>query len=159
MINLLTPSTKTDSRRQHPYWKFKNLMKPDPDAVLFVSRTQYTLQLGAGNVRQQNKLTIVTLIWNVLTVPPSWLCREVWNGCFFSLKSLHVMRIPECEKFLLVESGLLGFGIRNTAEVLRIPDNNWNPESKFHLKLIRNPVLGVPSPERRIQNWRQSWIT
>ena len=58
-------------------------MKPDPDAVLFVSRTQYTLQLGAGNVRQQNKLTIVTSIWNVLTVPPSWLCREVWNGCFF----------------------------------------------------------------------------
>ena len=48
-------------------------MKPDPDAVLFVGRTQYTLQLGAGNVRQQNKLTIVTLIWNVLTVPPSWL--------------------------------------------------------------------------------------
>lgn len=71
----------------------------------------------------------------------------------------HVMRIPECEKFLLVESGLLGFGLRNTAEVLRIPDNNWNPESKFHLKLIRNPVFGVPSPERRIQNPRQSWIT
>ena len=78
---------------------------------------------------------------------------------FFSLKSLHVMRIPECEKFMHVESGLLGFGIQNTAEVLRIPDNNWNPESKFHLKLIRNPVLGVPSPERRIQNPRQSWIT
>ena len=55
-------------------------MKPEPDAVLFVGRT---LQLGAGNVRQQNKLTIVTSIWNVLTVPPSWLCREVWNGCFF----------------------------------------------------------------------------
>ena len=71
MISLLTPSMKTDSRWQHPYWKFKNLMKPDPDAVLFVGRTQYTLQLGAGNVRQQNKLTIVTSIWNVLTVPPS----------------------------------------------------------------------------------------
>ena len=54
------------------------------------------------------------------------------------------MRIPECEKFLHVESGLLGFGIRNTAEVLRIPDNNWNPESKFHLKLIRNPRARNP---------------
>ena len=59
-----------------------------------------------------------------------------WQGSlerlFFSLKSLHVMRIPESEKFLLVESGLLHFRIRNTGEVLRIPDNNWNPESKFH---------------------------
>ena len=158
MINLLTPSTKTDSRWGHHYWKFKNLMKPDPDTVLFVSRTQYTLQLGAWNVRQQNKLTIVTSVWNVLTIPPSWLGRQVWNG-FFSLKSLHVMRIPESEKFLLVESGLLGFRIRNTGEVLRIPDNKWNAESKFHWKLIRNPVLGVPSPERRIQNPRQSWST
>lgn len=136
-------------------------MKPDPDAVLFVSRTQYTLQLGAWNVQQQNKRTIVTSIWNLLTVPPSWLCREVWNGCFFSLKSLHVMRIPECEKFLLVESGLLGFGIRNTAEVpywgFQITIGIRNLSSTY--KLIRNPVLRVPSPELRIYNSRQSWIT
>ena len=32
---------------------------------------------------------------------------------------------PDSSKFLLVESGILGFGIRN-------PTNDWNPESKFH---------------------------
>ena len=32
---------------------------------------------------------------------------------------------PESWKFLLVESGILGLGIRN-------PTNNPNPESKFH---------------------------
>ena len=39
---------------------------------------------------------------------------------------------PESWKFLLVESGILGLGIRNTAVRIRNPTNNWNPESKFH---------------------------
>ena len=53
-----------------------------------------------------------------------------------------VIRIPESEKFLLVESGMgeilivesriLGFGIRNTAYGIQNPANDWNPESKFH---------------------------
>ena len=41
------------------------------------------------------------------------------------------MRIQEFVKVLLVESGILGFGIWNTA-----PINDWNPESK-----IQNPRL------------------
>ena len=32
---------------------------------------------------------------------------------------------PDSPKFLLVESGILGFGIRD-------PTNDWNPESKFY---------------------------
>ena len=43
------------------------------------------------------------------------------------------MRIPECQKFLLVESGILGFGIRNTAQGIKNPSNHWNPESKVPL--------------------------
>ena len=35
-------------------------------------------------------------------------------------------------KFLLVESGILSFGIRNTGVGIRNPTNNSNPESKFH---------------------------
>ena len=41
---------------------------------------------------------------------------------------------PESWKFLLVESGILGLGIRNTGVGIRNPTNNSNPESKFHLK-------------------------
>ena len=56
----------------------------------------------------------------------------------------------ESGKFLLVKSGILGFGIRNTAQGIQNPSNDWNPESKFHLKGW-NPVTGN-------QNLRLSWI-
>ena len=36
---------------------------------------------------------------------------------------------PESGKFLLVESGILGFGIRNSDQGIRNPTNDWNPES------------------------------
>ena len=53
--------------------------------------------------------------------------------------------IPESGKVLLqVRSGIhhifavkyriLGFGIRNTTQGIRNPTNDWNPESKSHLK-------------------------
>ena len=42
------------------------------------------------------------------------------------------IRIPESRKFLLVESGIMGFGIQNTAQGIRNPTYVWNPESKFH---------------------------
>ena len=42
-------------------------------------------------------------------------------------------KVGECDKFLLVESGILGLGgIRNTVQGIRNPTNDWNPESKFH---------------------------
>ena len=31
-----------------------------------------------------------------------------------------------------VESGILGFGIRNTAQGIPNPTNDWNPEFKLH---------------------------
>ena len=46
-----------------------------------------------------------------------------------------LVRIPESGKFLLLESGILGFGIRNTALEIRNPFNDWNPESKIHSEL------------------------
>ena len=46
-----------------------------------------------------------------------------------------------------VESGILGFGIRDTAQEIRNPTNDWNPESKFHSLEIRNPVRGIRNPD------------
>ena len=37
----------------------------------------------------------------------------------------------EFENILLVELKILGFGIRTTAQGIRNPTNDWNPESKF----------------------------
>ena len=39
---------------------------------------------------------------------------------------------PESENILLVESGILGFGIRTTVQGIRNANDDWNPESKFH---------------------------
>ena len=51
---------------------------------------------------------------------------------WFSNKNRKGIRIAESGKFLLVESGILGFGIRNTAQGIQNPAKDWNPESKFH---------------------------
>ena len=48
------------------------------------------------------------------------------------------IRIPESRNFLLLESGILGFGIRNPALRIRNPTKDWNPESnllKIHSRL------------------------
>ena len=39
---------------------------------------------------------------------------------------------PESGNVLLVESGILGFGIRNPAQGLLNPTNDWKPRYKFH---------------------------
>ena len=46
------------------------------------------------------------------------------------------IRIPESRIFLLVESGILGFGIRNPAVRIRNPTKDWNPE--FNLLKIHS---------------------
>jgi len=37
--------------------------------------------------------------------------------------------VTESGKFLLVESGILGFGIQKTAQGIRNPSNDWNQQS------------------------------
>ena len=63
------------------------------------------------------------------------------------------IRILEPGKFLLVESGILGFGIRNTAQGIRNPTNDWNPESKFHWQRLEsstwNPESTAWNPESK----------
>ena len=57
------------------------------------------------------------------------------------------MRIPKSGKFLLVESGILGFGIRNSAQGIRNPSNDSNPESSTW------------NPESTAWNPELSWIS
>lgn len=51
-----------------------------------------------------------------------------------------VIRITESKKYVLVESGILGFEIRNPAQGIRNP---WSPESSNG---IRNPQGGIQNP-------------
>ena len=65
-------------------------------------------------------------------------------------RRIMVIRIPDSGK-LQVESGILNFGIRNSAQRIRNPINDWNPAFKFHWKEIWNP-------QRAIQNPRLPWV-
>ena len=68
------------------------------------------------------------------------------------------IRIPESKKLLPVawnpESGIQGFGIQNTAQGIRNPSKDWNPQSKFHLQRLKCSTWesGIYGVEFRIQD-------
>ena len=47
-----------------------------------------------------------------------------------------------------MESGILGFGIRNITKGIRNPNNDWNPESKFHSQRLESSTWDPESTER-----------
>ena len=51
-------------------------------------------------------------------------------------------------KILLMESGLLGFGIRNTAQGIRNPTDDWEAESKFHWQRLESSTWNLESTAR-----------
>ena len=58
-----------------------------------------------------------------LYIAPFKEIQDPGNFCFWTLES---------QKVLLMESGILVFGIRNTAQGIRNPVNDWFSESKFY---------------------------
>ena len=64
----------------------------------------------------------------------------------------------EFGKILFVESGILGYGIRYTAQGMLNATDDWNPESKDQLTNYWNPVPGIQNPQRGVQTPRLSWI-
>ena len=52
---------------------------------------------------------------------------------------------PESENILLVESGILGFGIRTTVQGIQNPTDDWNPESKFHWQRLESSIWNPES--------------
>ena len=71
---------------------------------------------------------------------------------------------PQSEKIWIKESGILGFGIRNTARGIQNPANDWNAEYRIQVPLTKiwNPGTDIGNPGRGIRNldsltWGQ-WI-
>ena len=61
---------------------------------------------------------------------------------------------------MIVESGILGFGIRNPSQgIIRDPANDWNPESPAPLTRIRNTPPGIQNLQRGMEHPRLSWFT
>ena len=68
-----------------------------------------------------------------------------------------VIRIPESEKLLIVESGIpetFSFGIRNPIQGIWNLANDCNPKSKFCWRGIRSPVSEI---ENIRLFWRRNW--
>ena len=66
------------------------------------------------------------------------------------LPHIREFRISESGKCLLLKSGILGYGIPNTAQGIGDPTNDWNSESKFYLKRIRNPTAWNPESKNAL---------
>ena len=58
-----------------------------------------------------------------------------------------IFLIPESGKFLLVESGIRGFGIQNSGKGIWNSTKDWKFESRFQWESIRNPVPGIWNPQ------------
>ena len=85
--------------------------------------------------KRKNKQTTTTTPLSIACEPAlrphHTPCKEIW--------------IPESGNFLLVEFGILGLGIRNTAQGIRNPTNDCNPESKFHWQRLESTIWNPES--------------
>ena len=83
----------------------------------------------------------------------NWRDRVGYYATEQWIKSLE-QSTPKSGEFLLLESGIPGLGIRNTARGIQNPTNNWNPESKVHWKIsgIQYLEFGIHGVESRIQD-------
>ena len=87
-------------------------------------------------------------MWNPLITVHSGAIQSVAQG-LHSLKyqkrfaQCKGFSIPESGKILLVETGILGFRIQNTAHWIWNFTNDWNPESKFHWLRLESEILGL----------------
>ena len=85
----------------------------------------YTRDLGK-TLRLRNRIFALSGSRSLLA-----LCKEI--------------HIPESKEFLPVESGILGFEIRNSAQGIRNPTTDWNPESKFHCQRLESSTWNLES--------------
>ena len=77
-----------------------------------------------------------------------YVSPSVRESRFWNPGNLHSWNL-ESGNILLMESGILGFGIRNTAQGIWNPTNYWNSESKFYWQI---PESGTWNPESTVRN-------
>ena len=89
-------------------------------------------QIESKNKRKNEKKTLLI----------KYSALKTSSDDFFA--SFKGIRIPGSEKLLLVESRILGFGIRNVAQGIRNLTEDWNPESS-----TRDPESTAWNPESK----------
>ena len=77
-----------------------------------------------------------------------YVSPSVRESRFWNPGNLHSWNL-ESGNILLMESGIPGFGIWNTAQGIWNPTNYWNSESKFYWQI---PESGTWNPESTVRN-------
>ena len=84
--------------------------------------------------------------------------KKIWNpesripDCLGFLYTCKGIRIPESRKFLLVESRILGFGIRKTAVGIWNLTDNWNRNPSSNGKDLESSNWNPESPARNTKS-------
>ena len=95
------------------------------DWLIFPSTFEGKFREGEGRLR---RLSLLNLVKHGAIGKKA---QEPYGTCDSLSPHVKGVRIPESGKILLMECGILGFGIRNTGQGIWIPTNDWNPESRF----------------------------
>ena len=137
-----------------------------------------TNNITALLTNQGQSLTIYNSLWCSVTVINNpfhdytllFICWWLWSTTWLlywgqtiiddisqnvnkSIGPCEGIRVLESVKCLLVESGILGFGIRNTAQGIRNPTKDWNPiQGSTRKKWNQVPGIRNPRVESRIQD-------
>ena len=133
------------------HFHFRNTIN-FPIVFLIVSSWKYVI---TNKIHSTKKMTtnppIPSCLTHVLSARSLWQEQPYVIESGFQSRGFFCLWNLESGKNLLVESGILGFGIRNYI--------SRNLESKFYWQRVRNPVAGIRDPWRGIQNPRLSWIS
>ena len=82
--------------------------------------------------------------WNVWETKENYIKPHVRESGSCNPRNVSLWN-PEYKKIFLVESGILGFGFRNTVQGIRYPTKNWNPESKLHWQRLESSTWNLES--------------
>ena len=136
--------------RQLTLWRSKAVRRHFFSMSLFGSGNQL-FNIAAVAVFLWVIFTIVTCLGNATVTETAAECywksmvkagldrHDDHSSLSWFLQSPHDSNsIPEYRKDLPVVSGILDFGIGNSAQGIRNPTNDWNPER------VRNPVPEIP---------------
>ena len=150
-----------------PVIKYSNWpWRPVSESVAFAPKIREPKNVGLNEIESTSQLNLVS------AYRLNFRCFVFFDSNDISLELLLALckgiGIPESEKFLLVESRILGFGIRNTVQriqnpsptntedkssTLNLESTAWNPESKTVLDSTTWAISRSTVHERRLRIW------
>ena len=147
MVRVCGPTSK--AREKRPGGEVASDILGKVRSKIRLSPAQYWYKLGIRVDTRSHRLNSATSFPGLFPFPGN----EVGPSDYQWITPFKEIWIPESGKSLPLESGILSYGIWNTAQRIRNPTNDWSPESKSSGKEFENHLL------ESLQNSRLSWIS